>query len=106
MIKQQDLEKYSTTYSIERLKAFAFTEKDTIDDIVRHYSENIIISQSLYPALCTLEIILRNSIDTIFRMYISETWIEDEINNNSFLKQPEYQMLIQLKKNVYYHPKK
>ena len=89
-----DLNKYSSTYSAERLKSFIYSENDTIEDVAERYGNNVIISQALYPALCTLEIILRNAIDTVLKSYISKTWIEDEIKNNTLLEEIDYRMLI------------
>lgn len=90
----QDLEKYSATYGFERLSSFAYSNEDTFEDIVTNYSNNIKISQAIYPELCALEVILRNSIDTILRKYISETWIEDEIKKQSLLDDSEYKTLV------------
>lgn len=89
-----DLEKYTTTYSFERLSSFAYSDEDTIDDIVINYANNIKISQAMYPELCTLEVVLRNSIDAILKKYISETWIEDEIKKQSLLDDSEYKTLV------------
>jgi hypothetical protein len=100
MINNDELEKYSATYSEERLSSFAYSDIDTIKNIVENYGNNMIISQSLYPELCTLEIILRNSIDNILRKYISETWIEDEINNNVWLDSSEYETLLKAYKSA------
>ena len=94
MVSKKELEQYSTTYSAERLKSFVYSETDTIDDVIERYRNNIIISESLYPALCTLEVILRNAIDSVLRLHISQSWIEDEIKNNSFLDKSDYQLLL------------
>ena len=63
MITEQDLEKYSTNISVERLKSFIRNEDDTIEKVLSRYVDNIQISQCLYPELSILEITLRNSID-------------------------------------------
>lgn len=94
MIEQKEIEKYTATYSVERLTSFIYSENDTIEDVTKHYVDNMKISQALYPALCTLEIIFRNAIDTVMRTCFSETWIEDEIKNNAFLENSDYQLLI------------
>ena len=96
MVSEKELEQYSTTYSAERLKSFVYSETDTIDDVIERYSNNIIISEALYPALCTLEVILRNAIDSVLRLHISQSWIEDEIKNNSFLDKSDYQLLFEI----------
>lgn len=54
MISEQDLEKYSTNISIERLKSFIRNENDTIEKVLSRYVDNIQISQSLYPELSIL----------------------------------------------------
>lgn len=93
MVIIKALDKFEMTYSKERLSSFAYLEGDTIDNIVMNYSHNIKISQAIYPELCTLEIILRNSIDRVLKKYISETWMEDELNNNVLLDSSEFKTL-------------
>ncbi len=93
-MNQNELENYATTYSAERLKSFIYSKEDTIDDIIQHYSDNMQISQALYIDLCTLEIILRNAIDTVFKSCFSENWLENEIKNNSLLDKNDYQILL------------
>lgn len=63
MIFNDQLKQYEPTYSTERLGAFIYSTNDTIDDVILRYKNNLRISQALYPELCTLEIILRNSIN-------------------------------------------
>lgn len=94
MINLNELEKYSATYSVERLKSFIYSNNDTIDDVIERYSNNVIISEALYPALCTLEIILRNAIDSVMKSNFSKNWIEDELKNNSLLDKSDYQLLV------------
>lgn len=94
MINEKELEKYTSTYSLDRIKSFIYSSNDTIEDITQRYHNNVKISQALYPELTTLEIILRNSINSTFRKYISETWIEDEIANNILLEKNDYDLLI------------
>ena len=94
MLNQKELEKYAATYSVERLESFIYSPNDTIDDIKMRYKQNVKISQALYPALCTLEIILRNAINTALTTKISKTWIEDEVKNNTLLKKEEYKLLL------------
>jgi hypothetical protein len=94
MIINYELEKYSTTYSEERLSSFIYSEEDTIDDVKIRYNNNVKISQSLYPELCTLEIVLRNAINTALKSKISETWLEDELKNNTILKVEDYKLLL------------
>ena len=72
MINQNELEKYAAIYSVERLKAFIYSEQDTIDDVKVRYNHNVKISQALYPELCTLEVVLRNAINTTIKSKISE----------------------------------
>lgn len=94
MINEKELKKFTSTYSLDRIKSFIYSSNDTIEDITQRYHNNVKISQALYPELTTLEIILRNSIDAAFRKYISETWIEDEITNNILLEKKDYDLLI------------
>ncbi len=89
-----NLKKYSKTYSAERLSSFSYSDQDTVSDITENYSNNIRISQAIYPELCTLEIILRNAIDSALRKNISETWIEDEVRKETLLYDCEYENLI------------
>lgn len=58
------LQNYEMIYSVERLSSFKQHEMDTKEDIIKSYCSNIKISQALYPELCTLEVILRNAIDS------------------------------------------
>lgn len=95
MIYNAEKEKYSTTLSVERLESYIKSENDTIDDVMNRYADNIRISQALYPELSVLEVTLRNAIDFVLRKYISETWIEDEINNPTWLKPNDYKLLQQ-----------
>lgn len=94
MILEQDLEKYSTNISVERLKSFIRNENDTIEDILSRYIDNIQISQSLYPELSVLEITLRNSIDTMLRINFSENWLDEEVKYNKFLIEKDYKVLL------------
>lgn len=93
MLSIKDLEQYSATYSIERLQSFVYKENDSIEDVLEHYINNVKISQSLYSALCTLEVLLRNAIDIVFRTYLSETWLEDELKNRNILDENDYNIL-------------
>lgn len=77
MVNLNELEKFTTIYSVERLKTFIYSKYDTIDDIKIRYNHNVKISQALYPELCTLEVVLRNAINTTIKNKISETWLED-----------------------------
>ena len=94
MVKQKEIEKYDIIYSTERLASFAYSENDTINEIVANYRDNIKISQAIYPELCTLEVILRNTINNILKEYISKTWIEDAIKNKIQLDISEYKVLL------------
>ena len=94
MVSNLDLEKYDKTYSVERLSSFAYSENDTINDIIDNYSNNIQISLAIYPELCTLEIILRNALDSLLKNIFSENWIEEEVKNNKFLDEYDYQTLL------------
>lgn len=93
MVNHEDLEKYDILYSVERLSAFIYSPNDTIDDIKSRYNHNVKISQALYPELCTLEVVLRNAINTTLKNKISKTWLEDEIKNNKLLKKEDYKLL-------------
>lgn len=94
MINQKELEKFIPTYSLDRITSFIYSPNDTMKDVIERYHNNVRISQALYPELTTLEIILRNSIDSAFRKHISETWLEDEVANNNLLEENDYNLLI------------
>ena len=68
MINEKELEKFTSTYSLDRIKSFIYSSNDTIEDITQRYHNNVKISQALYPELTTLEIILRN-----FQKYLDNT---------------------------------
>ena len=96
MLDMNMIKEYNLTYSTERLLSFAYSQSDTLQDVVKNYKDNMKISQAIYPELCTLEVILRNSIDSILSKYVSDTWIEDEINKNVWLDASEYNTLIKV----------
>ena len=100
MISERDLEKYSTTYSVDILSSFAFSEDDNLDDIIDNYANNIKISLAIYPELCTLEIILRNALNELFKKLYSDNWIENEINCKIFLDEYDYQTLLKAYKDT------
>ena len=93
-IIENELEQYKTTLSIERLKSFMQNENDTIDVLLERYVNNIKISQALYPELSILEVTLRNAINTTLCKYISDTWIEDEIQHQKILFEQEHIKLV------------
>lgn len=94
MFDWKGFEKNILIYSEERLKSFIYSSTDSIDDVIIRYSDNIQISQAMYPELCTLEIILRNSIDNTLQKYISSCWLEDEIQKQSLLDDYDHQTLL------------
>lgn len=94
MINSEELKKFIPTYSLDRIESFIYSSDDTINDIIERYQDNIKISQALYPELATLEVILRNSINAALCKHISETWLEDEIANNTLLEENDYNLLI------------
>lgn len=100
MINFDEMKKFIPTYSLERIKSFIYSPDDNIDDVIKRYQANIKISQALYPELATLEVILRNSIDSVFRTYISENWIEEEFLNNTLLEEKEYKLLVEAYKST------
>lgn len=93
-VAREDLKQYASTLSIERLLSFKSGDNDTIDILIQRYKTNLRISQALYPELSTLEVTLRNAIDTMFRSCISETWLEDEIQEQNILLDHEYVKLM------------
>ena len=93
-IKTEELKLYASTLSIERLLSFKTNDNDTIDLLLQRYKTNLRISQALYPELSTLEITLRNAIDTMLKTCISETWLEDEIKQQHILTDHEHTKLI------------
>ena len=90
----EELKPYASTLSLERLLSFKTNDNDTIDMLIQRYKINLRISQSLYPELSTLEVTLRNAIDTMLRSCISETWLEDEIGQRRLLTEHEHAKLI------------
>lgn len=93
-ITREKLGKYASTLSVERLLSFKIDDSDTVDMLIERYKKNLRISQALYPELSTLEVTLRNAIDTMLRTCISETWIEDEIQQQRILSDHEHAKLI------------
>ena len=89
MTGSKELNKYQSTISIERLMSFVLPEENLqnipLDILIKRYEENILISQAFYPILSTIEIILRNAIDTMLKTKFGENWIEKEL-----IKQTDY----------------
>ncbi|MCM1265990.1 MAG: hypothetical protein NC200_07305 [Candidatus Gastranaerophilales bacterium] len=93
-ITKEELNKFITTLSIERLLSFKQDNNDTVDMLIERYKNNIKISQALYPELSILEVTLRNAIDTMLKTCISQTWLEDEIKQQKILSSQEYAKLV------------
>lgn len=93
-IKKEELEKYASTISVERLLSFKQDDNDTIESLIARYQDNIRISQALYPELSILEVTLRNAINLTLCKHISETWIEDEIQQQKILAEQEHAKLL------------
>ena len=93
-ITEKELEQYTSTLSIERLLSFRTNDNDNISTLIRRYQTNLRISQALYPELSTLEVTLRNAIDTVLKRCISQTWIEDEIREQYLLTDHEHTKLV------------
>lgn len=93
-ITREELEKYASTLSVERLLSFKVDDNDTVDMLIQRYKTNLRISQALYPELSTLEVTLRNAIDTMLKSCISETWLEDEIKQQRILTDHEHAKLV------------
>ena len=93
-ITKEELEKYASTLSVERLLSFKVSENDTVDMLIQRYKLNLCISQALYPELSTLEITLRNAIDTMLKSCVSKTWLEDEIKQQRILTDHEHAKLM------------
>ena len=81
----RNMNKYNSTYSTERLSAYAYSENDTIQDIITNYSNNIQISQAIYPELCILEVILRNAVDSILKQYALPSFLLSKDENKDTL---------------------
>ena len=93
-INKDELNKFATTTSIERLLSFKQSDDDTLPMLIERYKINLRISQALYPELSTLEITLRNAIDTMLKSCISETWLENEVNKQNILSDYEHTKLL------------
>lgn len=93
-IIKEELRKFASTISVERLLSFKSDDNDTIDMLIQRYKLNLRISQALYPELSTLEVTLRNAIDTMFKNCISKNWIEDEIKQRHILTEHEHAKLM------------
>lgn len=93
-MSEEKLNRFASTISIERLLSFRQSENDTVDVLIERYKANLLISQAFYPELSTLEITLRNAIDTMLKSCISETWLEDELIQRKILTKHEHEKLI------------
>ena len=94
IINEKELKKFSSTLSVERLLSFRQSDDDTKEILIERYKTNLRISQAFYPELSTLEITLRNAIDTMLKSCISETWLEDEIQQQKILTDQEHAKLL------------
>ena len=95
-ITKNELEKFASTISVERLLSFKQSEDDTVDILLERYKTNVRISQALYPELSALEVTLRNAIDTMLKSCITETWLEDEIQQQKILTNHEHSKLVEV----------
>ena len=97
MTGSKELNKYQSTISIERLMSFVLPEENLqnipLDILIKRYEENILISQAFYPILSTIEIILRNAIDTMLKTKFGENWIEKELIKQTILHDYDYNSL-------------
>ena len=97
MLDIKELSKYQSTISIERLLSFVLPEENpenlSAEILMKRYEENILISQAFYPVLSTLEITLRNAIDTMMKTKFGENWIEKELNQKTILYNYDYSSL-------------
>ncbi len=93
-ITKEELEKYASTISVERLLSFKQDDNDTVENLITRYKDNIRISQALYPELSILEVTLRNAIHSTFCKNFSSTWIEDEILQQNILSDQEHTKLL------------
>ena len=93
--------KYKATISKERLLSFS-KNKDFFDEkyILTLYKCNIQISQAFYPILSHIEIVLRNSIDTMLQKVISKTWLEEELEQQNLLFDYDYEKLSNANKTI------
>ena len=92
-ISEQELEIYRKTISVERLKSFNVHNKNviTFKDLKEYYIANIMISQAFYPILSTIEITLRNAIDSTFKNLLGDDWLEQEYQCNTILHPKDYE---------------
>lgn len=93
-ITKEEIDKYASSISVERLLSFKHDDSDTIDILIARYKANIQISQALYPELSILEITLRNAINSTLCKNISPTWLEDEIQQQYILSDQEHTKLL------------
>jgi hypothetical protein len=97
MTNSQELKRYQSTISIERLMSFVLPkenpERISVELLIKRYEENVLISQAFYPVLSILEITLRNSIDTMIKTKFGENWIEQELNQNTILYEYDFNSL-------------
>nr|DAD89876.1 MAG TPA: Abi-like protein [Myoviridae sp. ctsip2] len=93
MSNSENLKKYQSTLSIERIKAFSCGINDKEEFLLKVYELNIETSKDLYPALCMFEVHLRNAIDVMLQNIFTTTWLEDEIKTQNILLDKDYKTL-------------
>ena len=66
------------------MESFAIDNNDSLDVVLARYTNNIIISQALYPELSTLEITLRNSINFMLKNLLVKIGLKMKLNTINF----------------------
>lgn len=59
-------------FSTKRLAKYSSSSKE---EQLRLHQYNMELSESFYPSICCLELILRNKIDIVFSEYLGDDWI-------------------------------
>lgn len=69
-----------TSLSPERLEAFRRTPTDGTEELLACYFWNVRLTEALYPALATLEVVLRNRISQGTQAIFGENWLLEPEN--------------------------
>jgi hypothetical protein len=82
--------KYSKLLSADRLDTYRHSPDMTQDEVVALYLRNVALSESFYPSLHLLEVVLRNQIHNVLSDYFGEDWLL-QTGDKACLRLPEQQ---------------
>lgn len=86
--------------SLERLNTYRISPADTNDELIKRYTGNLILSESLYVAISVLEVALRNRINAAIESEIKKDWLMQELEFPSILFKNDFDQLEKAKNTI------